>query len=60
MFRTWTCPGLKPVEAHTKGEARALFKRQLREAEALTFAPRKITRLPARATVKRSPHTQPA
>lgn len=48
---TWLCAGFLPVQAATKSEARNLFKQQLREAESLTFAPQKVTRLPVGAKV---------
>lgn len=52
MKRTWTCDGFHPVEAHTKGEARSLFKEQARQLESLTFEPKKVTRLPAGTRVQ--------
>ncbi len=47
----WHCPGFKDVWANSKSEARARFKQELREREALTFAPAKVTRLPIGAKV---------
>ncbi len=58
-MKTYRFPGLRDVQAHTKSEARSLFKQQLREAEALTFRPQKITRLPAKVRVELLPKEQP-
>lgn len=49
--KTYECRGLTPVKAFTKGEARALFKRQLQELSNLTFHPQKVKRLPLGFTV---------
>lgn len=52
-LRTWTAPGLSPVQAHTKGEARALFRRQLQENERLSFKPKVVKRLPPGLHIRR-------
>jgi hypothetical protein len=53
--RRWKMAGVEDiVHANTKSEARAKFKAILQEAESLSFAPRKITRLPVGAKVGRT------
>lgn len=50
-MRTYHCPGFRPVQANTKGEARAKFKEQLREEQLLTFSPTRVKRLPSRIKI---------
>lgn len=54
-MKTFTCPGFRPVQAHTKSEARAVFKAHLRDLEKLKFRPQKVTRLPVGTKVQECP-----